>query len=67
MIVNEREGKNFRFWDHELAAVRAKKERAAAEQEIAKGISNQEFHYLGAAEIMGPIGKAFADVMAGMK
>ena len=29
--------------------------------EIAKGASNQEYHYLGASTILGPIGKAFAD------
>jgi hypothetical protein len=39
-----------KFWDAELAAIRNKKDRTAEEQEIAKGISNQEFHYLGAAK-----------------
>jgi hypothetical protein len=57
------------FWDHELAAVRAKKreEWTAAEEEIARGISNQEFHYLGAAKILGPIGKAFAEALIGLE
>lgn len=55
------------FWDHELAAVRAKKDRTPEEEEIARGVSNQEFHYLGAAKILGPIGKAFADILAEMK
>lgn len=56
-----------KYWDHELAAVRGKKERTPEEQEIAKGVSNQEFHYLGAAKILGPIGKAFAEAFAEMK
>jgi len=55
------------FWDHKLAAVRGKKDRTPAEEEIAKGFSNQEFHYLGAARILGPIGKAFAEAMHGLK
>ena len=29
-----------------------------------KGISNGGYHYLGAAKIMAPIGKAFAEAMA---
>jgi alpha-galactosidase len=32
-----------------------------------KGISNGGYHYLGAAKIMAPIGKAFAEAMAGME
>jgi hypothetical protein len=55
-----------KFWDKELETVRAKKDRTPEEEEIARGVSNQEFHYLGAAKILGPIGKAFADAMAGM-
>jgi len=55
-----------KFWDHELAAARAKKERTPEDQEILKGVSNQEFHYLGAAKILGPIGKAFAESLAEM-
>jgi hypothetical protein len=51
------------FWDAELAAVRSKKERTADEEEIARGASNQGFHYLGAAKILGPIGQAFAEAM----
>jgi alpha-galactosidase len=56
-----------KFWDHELAAVRGKKDRTAEEEEIAKGVSNQEFHYLGAAKILGQIGKAFAEELDEMK
>jgi len=31
-----------------------------------KGISNGGYHYLGAAKILAPIGKAFAEAMAGL-
>ena len=31
------------------------------------GVSNGGYHYLGAAKILAPIGKAFADAIAGMK
>lgn len=51
------------FWDPRLTEVRSKKERTPEEEEIAKGISNQEFHYHGAAKILGPIGEAFAKAM----
>ncbi|MCX6880530.1 MAG: hypothetical protein NTW21_43000 [Verrucomicrobia bacterium] len=33
-----------------------------AEWKILKGVSNGGYHYLGAAKIMAPIGKAFAEV-----
>jgi alpha-galactosidase len=56
-----------KFWDRKLEEVRGKKERNAEEEEIAKGASNQGFHYLGAAKILGPIGKAFADTLLEMK
>ena len=55
------------FWDHELSKAVSKKERTPEEIEIAKGASNQEYHYLGASTILGPIGKAFADALVGMK
>ena len=55
------------FWDHELAAVRSKRDRTPEEEEIARGFSNQEFHYLGAAKILGPIGKAFAETLHSLK
>ena len=29
-----------------------------------KGVSNGGYHYLGAAKIMAPIGKAFAEALA---
>jgi len=56
-----------KFWDKELEAAREKKDRSAKEEEIVKGASNQGFHYLGAAKILGQIGKAFADALAEMK
>jgi hypothetical protein len=56
-----------KYWDKELETVRAKKDRTPEEVEIARGVSNQEFHYLGAAKILGPIGKAFADAVVEMK
>jgi len=31
------------------------------------GASNGGYHYLGAAKIMGPIGKAFAEAMANLQ
>ena len=54
-----------KYWDHELAAARAKpqEERTEQDQEILKGVSNAEFHYLGAAKILGPIGQAFAEAL----
>jgi alpha-galactosidase len=55
-----------KYWDKKLEAAREKKERTAEDQEILKGASNQGFHYLGAAKILGQIGKAFADGLAEM-
>lgn len=58
-----------KFWDHKLDEARSKKkdERTAEDEEILKGASNQGFHYYGAAKIMAPIGKAFADAMIEMQ
>jgi alpha-galactosidase len=56
-----------KFWDKKLEAAREKKDRTPEEEEIAKGASNQGFHYLGAAKILGQIGKAFADALVEMK
>jgi alpha-galactosidase len=52
------------FWDHQLAAAKDKKNRTPEEEEIAKGASNQGFHYNGAAKFFGPAGKAFAEAIA---
>lgn len=51
------------FWDHQLAKARDKKDRTPEEEEIAKGASNQGFHYYGAAKFFAPAGKAFADAL----
>jgi alpha-galactosidase len=40
------------------------KDFTPAELKRMKGASNGGYHYLGAAKIMGPIGKAFAEAMA---
>ncbi len=37
-----------------------------AELEALKGVSNQGYHYLGSAKILGGIGKGFAEAMAGL-
>lgn len=55
------------FWDLKLAAARDKKERTPEEEEIAKGASNQGFHYHGAAKFFGPAGKAFAEALHAIK
>lgn len=55
------------FWDHELVKARSKKERTPEEEEIAKGASNQGFHYYGAAKFFAPAGKAFAEAIHNMK
>lgn len=52
------------FWDHALDAAKAKKNRTPEEEEIAKGASNQGFHYNGAAKFFGPAGKAFAEALS---
>jgi alpha-galactosidase len=56
------------FWDDDLAALQAraeKKESLTPEEEkrLKAGVSNEGYHYLGAARIMAPIGKAFAEAM----
>jgi hypothetical protein len=50
----------------ELSALREraeKNEKLAPEEEkrLKAGVSNGSYHYLGAAKIMAPIGKAFAE------
>lgn len=37
------------------------------DREILRGASNQAYHYLGSAKMMGQIGKAFAEAMLGEK
>ena len=57
------------FWDDDLAALQAraeKNEKLTPEEEkrLKAGVSNGGYHYLGAAKIMAPIGKAFAEARA---
>jgi len=59
------------FWDDDLAALQTRaeiKEKLAPEEEkrLKAGVSNGGYHYLGAAKIMAPIGKAFAEAMANL-
>lgn len=59
------------FWDDDLNALA---EKAEAKQNLTPeeqkrldaGVSNAGYHYLGAAKIIAPIGKAFADGMVKM-
>ena len=56
------------FWDDDLAALQAraeKNEKLTPEEQkrLKAGVSNGGYHYLGAAKIMAPIGKAFAEAM----
>ena len=56
------------FWDNELDALQAraeKKEKLTPEEQkrLKAGVSNGGYHYLGAAKIMAPIGKAFAEAL----
>jgi hypothetical protein len=62
------------FWDDELERLVDRKERskdpAAAnftpeERKRLAGASNGGYHYLGAAKIMAPIGRAFAEALVG--
>jgi alpha-galactosidase len=55
------------FWDHKLGEARDKKDRSPEEEEIAKGASNQGFHYYGAAKFFAPAGKAFAEALDAMQ
>lgn len=55
-----------KYWDAELAGLQQKKDHTPEEQEKLKAISNQVYHYLGAAKILGPIGQAFAESMLTM-
>lgn len=59
------------FWDDDLSALadkaEAKQNLTPEEQKrLNAGVSNGGYHYLGAAKIMAPIGKAFAEAMIKM-
>ena len=56
------------FWDDDLATLQARADKKDSltpeeEQRLKAGVSNGGYHYLGAARIMAPIGKAFAEAM----
>ena len=56
------------FWDDDLEALQKraeKNEKLTQEEEkrLKAGVSNGGYHYLGAAKIMAPIGKAFAEAL----
>jgi alpha-galactosidase len=56
------------FWDDDLAALQARAERnekltPEESKRLKAGVSNGGYHYLGAATIVAPIGKAFAEAM----
>ena len=59
------------FWDDDLAALQAREEKKETltpeeSKRLKAGVSNGGYHYLGAAKIMAPIGKAFAEALAEM-
>jgi len=56
------------YWDDDLDALnrRAEEKESLTPEEqkrLKAGVSNGGYHYLGAAKIMAPIGKAFAEAM----
>ncbi len=51
----------------ELEKLRAKELTEREKLLLEKGISNQEYHYLGSAKILGGIGKGLAESMAELK
>lgn len=56
--------------DEERAILERLRAEGLTERErmvLDKGVSNQEFHYLGSAKILGGIGKGFAEAMAELK
>ena len=60
------------FWDDDLAALQARAEKNEKltpdeQKRLKAGVSNGGYHYLGAAKIMAPIGKAFADAMVNLQ
>jgi len=60
------------FWDDDLGALQARTEKgekltAEEQQRLKAGVSNKAYHYLGAAKIMAPIGKSFADAMVDLQ
>ena len=59
------------FWDDDLAALQARAEKGEKltdeeDKRLKAGVSNGGYHYLGAAKIMAPIGKAFAEALVNL-
>ena len=60
------------FWDDDLESLQKraeKNEKLTPEEQkrLKAGVSNGGYHYLGAAKIMAPIGKAFAEAMGNLR
>jgi hypothetical protein len=69
-MVAEEAKKNPKMTGEELQAFKMKVEAepfTPEEWKRLKGASNGGYHYLGAAKIMAPIGKAFAEALANPK
>ena len=60
------------FWDDDLGTLQARAEKGEKltpeeDKRLKAGVSNGGYHYLGAAKIMAPIGKAFAEAIIDLK
>jgi len=60
------------FWDDDLSTLQARAEKGEKltpeeDKRLKAGVSNGGYHYLGAAKIMAPIGKAFAEAIIDLK
>ena len=63
------------FWDDELERLAERRERSKdpeadftpEERRRLEGASNGGYHYLGAAKILAPIGRAFAEALIGAR
>jgi alpha-galactosidase len=60
------------YWDDDLDGLnrRAEEKESLTPEEqkrLKAGVSNGGYHYLGAAKIMAPIGKAFAEAMVSLQ
>ena len=63
----KKEGKVFAKGEEERLFQKMMAEACTPEEvEALKGISNQAYHYLGSAKILGGVGKAFAEAMTPM-
>jgi len=60
------------FWDDDLDSLQKRAEKhekltPEEEKRLKAGVSNGGYHYLGAAKIMAPIGKAFAEAVTDLQ